>query len=975
MTYAFNINRLYYCLLIVSFICLLPLANKSFAIDEFTIDADNNGTFDADELASSPFDWGGVTNGTGAAGEVTNSSDVQINATGTIIVTDTDDIGDGNALVDAISFAANSLTLFIDDSINDDSAESITISGDIGLNAVAQANIIITGENTDINPDTLSVDINGNVDLGTGALTITADNLNAGNDVNVFISGDLTAASTTLNAAASAATLTFDGGGAQTINGTVNGGSSGEGVIEISGAGTSVASTGVWGGVSNLDEINVISGATFTTGDAITANSITIGASSTLNTGGDVTGNLNFTGAGATLALGDNLGISGTVDNLSGGDGVGIITSASTAGNTSSLSGAVGDTNSLNQIELLGDGQITFVGSVNAQTIIASAANGTLDFNDNIIGNIELQADATIDMAAGVALTGAIDNTSGADGSGEILLDTTGDSNSVSGTIGNTNSLRLLTLSGDGEVNFSSNVNIDDIVFAADTEVTFADVTTLNGIDFANFNGNLSFSDGSVLTGDIFSTGGENGTVIFDGTTSVVGQLGTSAATGIASVNVNAIGNVVSISEDSFIGTLQVLSDSTLDIDSNLTASTSISNNGVISVDETSILTSPSFDGSGSYLIPVTDDGDGILNAADFATFSSTGAIDLSDESIDIVFSGTPVIGTATIGSGGAAALSPLAVRDNSFILVADINANGNDLELSVRTDSANASSTVNGKNVGEVIDSLIGSTNPQLSAIIDNVLAVTNTGDLDALLESTVSTVDAGALMASISVANQMYSLTRLRLSSLNSSRTPYMTGMSSGSNPYTKVNYWLQSFGSSYDQDKRGNVEGYEASTYGVAAGMDTKDHNSDLAVGAAIGIGSTEVDSNNSNNTDTDINSYQIVLYGEHKIGTKTSFSGQLGYIWGDVETERQNVGNIQGLNAKGEYNTHQFQAKAKLSREYLVINSKQRLNYQESISWVFLQFFRLISVQTILILMQKVILKAELGALIFMLSKTI
>src|SRR5688500_5415712 len=134
--------------------------NAAYAAHELSVDADASGAFDADELATSPFDWGTNTNGTGAAGEATDAKNVRVNETATINgIQDTNKIGSGTG--NAIVAGVTGKTLTIDDSVNDDAAETVTIDGDISKGAFAQLNLTITGENTDATADALTLDING----------------------------------------------------------------------------------------------------------------------------------------------------------------------------------------------------------------------------------------------------------------------------------------------------------------------------------------------------------------------------------------------------------------------------------------------------------------------------------------------------------------------------------------------------------------------------------------------------------------------------------------------------------------------------------------------------------------------------------------------------------------------------------------------------------------------------------------------
>ncbi len=1073
-------------------------ATPAFAADEISVDADANGTFDGDELATSPFDWGTNTNGTGAAGEATDTFDVQVNADATIGgLQNGDTIGETGTNASAIFAGADALTLTLDDDVNDDGAEVVTINGNVNLNGQTSFNLTINGNDDDATGDAFTVDINGNVDLGTGTLTIDTDT-NAGNTVGVNLSGNLTAAATVLSADNNALTLTIDGGGAQVIAGTINGGGANEGDVVVSNAAGTTFS-GAIGGTAALDTITLTGAATTgfsstvsvgtlsvdnagatadvngnltgavnfgadgtldlaagidvsgaidndsggdtigtitldstggtTIGGAvgstntlklITANGtgtaafsstvaaddIDFGAAGTITFANDVTtangldfannagtvtfadnadltgtidstggsaGTLNFSGtstvsgavgatnaltavnvngasetvtfsstlaattvsvdaAGATLDLDGNLtgainfgaagtadlaagvDVSGAIDNDSGGDGVGTLTLISTGGTT--IGGNVGATNTLLAVNVGGTGTATFSGTVGATTTTISST-GTADFNDSVTSNIALSGDGVVDLAATKNITGTVDNTSGADGSGTLTVATTGGTNTISGAVGGTNSLKQGNINGTGTLAFSSTVNIDDLDFGGAATATFAaDVTSANGIDFANNAGTATFADNADLTGNIISTGAANGTVNFSGTTTITGTLGTSAANGIAAINVNGASETVTITGNVFGTALTTVANSTYDGQGNTTLTGAVTNGGTINLGVGDTLTADGgFAGAGTYAVTLTDDGDGTLNAADYGSLASAGAIDLSAETVTFAVTGNVANGTAVFATGGAAATAGGTVTDDSFIHTVTLAANGNNIEVTVAQNTSSLSTTTNNQNVGTVLDSLAGTSNTELSQIQTQLAAATTAAALDEVLEATQPTVDGGAVAAGLGVVTSSTGMAQTRLASLRSGET----GMAAGDS-FTGRSIWGQIFGTTGEQDRRDNIDGYDIDTVGAAIGADTGDAGDDWVLGLALGYANSEVDSDNANNTQTDIDTYQVSLYGQYDVDDRTFVNAQVGYAYNDNETKRYNVGGVSGLTASGDYSSDVYYARAEIGRDY-------------------------------------------------------
>jgi outer membrane autotransporter protein len=117
------------------------------------------------------------------------------------------------------------------------------------------------------------------------------------------------------------------------------------------------------------------------------------------------------------------------------------------------------------------------------------------------------------------------------------------------------------------------------------------------------------------------------------------------------------------------------------------------------------------------------------------------------------------------------------------------------------------------------------------------------------------------------------------------------------------------------------RSSIAGYDSSTIGGAMGVDTArllDHG---IVGLAFNYGRTTVDSNNANTTSTDVDSYGLNLYGSREIMSQAFVTGQVGYAYNSINSERHNVGGT-GLTAAADYSSDQYSAKVAVGRDYAV-----------------------------------------------------
>jgi len=355
--------------------------------------------------------------------------------------------------------------------------------------------------------------------LGSGTVTGTigatnsldAINLTGGGATTVNLQGNVTVGTGNLNFATGAAagtTLSLSSG--VTVTGNIDNTTGGNniGTLKFLGSGTV---TGTIGATNSLSAIN-----------------LTGGGATTVNLQGNVTvgtGNVNFaTGAaaGSTLSLSNGVTVTGNIDNTTGGGNIGTLNFLGSG----TVTGTIGATNSLDAINLTGGGATT----VNLQGNV-TVGTGNLNFAPGAA------AGTTLSLSNGVTVTGNIDNTTGGGNIGTLKFLGSG---TVTGTIGATNSLDAINLTGGGAttVNLQGNVTVG--------------TGNLNFATGAAAGSTLSLSNGVTVTGNIDNTtgGGNIGTLKFLGSGTVTGTIGATNSldainlTGGGATTVNLQGNV-----------------------------------------------------------------------------------------------------------------------------------------------------------------------------------------------------------------------------------------------------------------------------------------------------------------------------------------------------------------------------------------------------------------------------------------------
>ncbi|MEM8635641.1 MAG: autotransporter domain-containing protein [Pseudomonadota bacterium] len=107
-----------------------------------------------------------------------------------------------------------------------------------------------------------------------------------------------------------------------------------------------------------------------------------------------------------------------------------------------------------------------------------------------------------------------------------------------------------------------------------------------------------------------------------------------------------------------------------------------------------------------------------------------------------------------------------------------------------------------------------------------------------------------------------------------------------------------WIQAFGRTADRDAEStSVSGYDADSFGVAVGADTK-VGEKLTIGAAFNYANVSIDSEGPGLEETDIDTFQVSAYAGYNAGP-AFVNGQIGYIFGNGDSERTGVtGSITG-----------------------------------------------------------------------------
>ncbi|MFT5719980.1 MAG: hypothetical protein ACI9W6_000268, partial [Motiliproteus sp.] len=238
---------------------LLAMASGSVqAAGEIRLDGNTNAT-------DAPYSWNETADNSRDGVTILNSAVIYIEDGDDLNAVKIDDGADGDTLTLAteVGINANGTHAVYLDSITRPDPDGIG-----GSDAASAANLLITTTTDSFDGgEHLLLDVNGDVDLGSGALQIRSNDANAtSNETTVLIAGDLTASNTILDTAtanggeATDVVLQFDGSTSQTVAGTIDGGSDFEGVVNVDNGSSTVTFTGAIGATKDVNQVNVSNG-------------------------------------------------------------------------------------------------------------------------------------------------------------------------------------------------------------------------------------------------------------------------------------------------------------------------------------------------------------------------------------------------------------------------------------------------------------------------------------------------------------------------------------------------------------------------------------------------------------------------------------------------------------------------------------------------------------------------------------------
>ena len=610
---------------------------------------------------------------------------------------------------------------------------------------------------------------------------------------------------------------------------------------------------------------------------------------------------------------------------------------------TTRVNGVIGGTRTLSQVSVADTETFTITGNLRSDTIRLES--------DSIL---ELGA-SDIVVTAGTTLDGDQQN-----GNGTIQL-TTGATNSrIDGDIGTVNGIDQITLQTGTDLTFNGlDINVNTIGLTDATSIiTFngtdaqVNVTDITGGGIVNVNDNTSLtgtigagaavSQFNVGTGASFDTNNnvtatnirlDNATFQTQGQNdiTITGDIDSAVAQtdGVFDVDTNTTvaGNIGS---NDRLGNIDVASTAALTIGNAVLGATNFTVNGETNYTDSVTLaagTNANYqDGStirlsGTNLATTNGEtGNGVYLDADTnnttVIFSPNANINVE---FDVAFRGTVDIIDAT---GGLLTLNnaTFTATNVGALTNAQIDAFAND----------RVTLTASSKTQEEVVADL-GVTQAQAESIITADQIVTAGNDsagrtaLDAAIFNGLSSAaiaskqlspdmnSMGNTAVSADVGRANFSNISVRLNALRSGRSfinnAYdRTGLATGNNVRMDDNFWVRAFGQIAEQKRRGGVDGYDSSTYGITAGFDTAT-GVDTRMGLAFGYAITDVDGESAALNSTQINSYQLTLYGDYTPGNFYT-EGYVGFALNDVSTKSQLTFGGLSREYRGDYISNQY-----------------------------------------------------------------
>ncbi len=924
-------------------------ANDAVDTNGFALTISNNQTAN-DSSGLNTFNVGAVTDVTG---------------TGSVVVTN----GSANDITTTIASVSQTSTgsFQVDNSTALTSANTATVTSDLTEGTLT----LINGDTTTAKAVDLTIGGNTTLTGGTG-VAVTAGTFAGANSVLTLNGGtdDLVAVTLTdggIGNSTGLAKLVIGGTGVAAVSGTIDGGLSGEGTLDITNT-AGAAFAGAIGGLSPLREVDAgVTGTTTTFNALVHTAVLDITGTGTVDLGAQtLTGNVNFEGHNGFVTLSTGT-ITGNISTTTNNTGTVTITNAGTITGTV---GSAGD--SIQALNAGTTGTTTITGDIHATTLNVTGT-GTVALGGTLTGALAFGTnDGVVTLASGKSITGAVTATGGV---GTLTLSGT---STVGGNIGN---LKVLTAGQAGDTStLSGTVNATTINVGTGI-AAFGDTVT-GIVDLGGNNGTINVASGKSIVGAVDSTGSSSGVLtLLGGTQDISGTVGAtnplttvnaglsggattfgglvqattlSIGTGSATLDGGFTGTAANFTED---GTLHLAAGQTLAgavttstagtgtfvFDGNGTVSTTLGAGNALkaltvngsgttgtvtgnlaaanttNVNGNTLATSGSFTMGATQTLDATVTGaaaNGVVTAAT-ATIAHGATLDISMSSAyapAINYSHTYEFVTA-----GGGSVDPALTIHGSPIFTFTQVVNGSNLDVTVlRNAIVTQSSTSNNNAVAAALDAIGSTGTAPLTAVQGDINAASSKTALNNILSSLTPTVDGGAQAGVLEAGIEVENIADTRMAALRADDGT--SGIAAGSSANGN-SVWVQGYGQTATQSERNDIAGYGSKTWGTAIGMDT----SNMAYGGILGLmmnyGQIKVDSKNINTTSTGVDGYGINLYGTVPLVEQMFFEGQIGYGYNKINSDRHNVG-ASGITASGNTNSSQYDARAELGRDFSI-----------------------------------------------------
>jgi outer membrane autotransporter protein len=606
---------------------------------------------------------------------------------------------------------------------------------------------------------------------------------------------------------------------------------------------------------------------------ALAIQSVTADANSSDTTGAHFTGDFTL-----TVPSGTN---TGSTSVTTATDNTGSLMFAG----TSTVAGTVGSSASV-RLKGIGAGvnesTVRFNGNVFAVTTTLGG-NGTITFGDN--------ANLTS------AVTTATNNTGSLNFLGTSL---------ITGQVG-TSTAKIATITG-GTV--GERVTFANDVFATTTKVVGTGTLTFNGDVTSDVvlggNGLVQFGNGADLTGAVTTTSAGTGSLLFDGTSSVSGNIGAGAALSAVTVE----GGVVTINGGTYtVNSTLIRTNTAAGVSGTLKLGNNVTVTGVTTINGTG-----AFDAS-QYVATASDDF--VLNsgstlkttiistgatsstaghvvasaAAGDAQVVATGLVDVNVTSGAYVSNGQVYMLVDGHAAGSGVNSLSTEVTDNSATLsfTAAENGTSNDLVLTAtRANLSTLATDANSSAVGATLNGFSSGAMGDMATVMSNLDIMPSASSYSAAVNQLDPGMNGGVNQASFGATTGALGTVSNRLDNARAGMVNGngQTGMSTG-DEFTDGGLWTQGFGSFADQDDKGGVTGYDASTWGVAGGWDWRmDERSRL--GVSFAYANSNVDTNDSLQT-TEVDTYQGSVYGTYEADA-WYLDGMFAFGWNAYDSDR-------------------------------------------------------------------------------------